>query len=497
MEQEPANRKKRQNRSKIRRRIREAERERESIKLESIKIESIKLIFIILQEVLDWKMTSIKSTTESRNRLALVAIVLASVAFECSLGQTFFTQPQSHLGRLVQSITSPLIMPSAGASFEGSDAALADTEGAYEQPESMGGSLGPAGQQQAGGQQHFQHYRPAQMASGGGGQQQQQQQQQASYAAKQQNLQQAPSQQRGIPSQNYAAPNSDDNDDESQSEPGADYPSGQAAPRPMGARNGQPNQHFQVRGAEQPAAARANPEYQMGAYLGPTIDDKEIQGAFNSNNDERDDDDGPAGYVGPPASASRASSQMGGGGRSGMGGGGRDESAADEPGDSSSADEDDDFGGQQRPRGAAGGGAYGGLSQAASQFHGRQQQAAAAEQERRARSRANHQQLATAANGYAPYGPVDLSGLLAAANGQQQAGYEVYGGDGSNFGPPMGFEGMMGGQQGGGANGRRQQVASNQFGHSNGPMGYGPAGGQQANANSNNDDDAEADSEDD
>lgn len=52
--------------------------------------------------------------------------------------------------------------------------------------------------------------------------------------------------------------------------------------------------------------------YQMGAYLGPSMDDKELNGVFNSNNDERDDvDSGPGSGYDEGASEMRGSNSGG------------------------------------------------------------------------------------------------------------------------------------------------------------------------------------------
>lgn len=411
-------------------------------------------------------------------------LAMAMSASMTTHAQTFFTQPQSHLGRLVQSITSPLVF-SAAAGY-GADSSSLDSGPPFD----SGDSLAPASSgytsqpQHQSENSHYQNYRA------------QQQQPQGASRYQQQALQQAPSQQRGFP-QHYS--NADiDADDEGY--------------RPAEAPNG--GRHFhahhqqqqqQPRGAEQ-SASGAHKEYQMGAYLGPTIDDKEIQGAFNSNNDDRDEDDGPAGYVGSPtgrqqathdnaahslsyfgppsASSSRAAGHMSQGPRHSDGGASFNE---DSP-DSSAADEDGEEIGADQPAGRHGGGRNA-LNQAASQYHKQQQQPRARMQ----------QQLATAANGFVPYGPIDLNGLMAVANGGQQGGYEVYNGDGSYAGPVNGFGGFNGPQQGR-AHSRRQQAASmsNQFGYGNGPASYGANQHHGAgDANGNGDDDNEADADED
>lgn len=319
-------------------------------------------------------------------RVSVVVLLLQVAGVRCQLLST-----QSHLGRLVQSITSPLIISSSSGRPGGSPfAPIAAPSSSYDQdeqdaaplhyPESNGEADSPRVQQA-----QPQDFR-------------QQEELRNAYAAA--SLQQAPS--RGIP-QRYRG---------------------------------------NEEGAEPSNRRPAEEAYQMGAYLGPTIDDKEIQGAFNSKDDERDEDDGPAGYEGPPgggrsrlaADASYGASRPSYGQQDsymgpasyGNGQGGAYNNAQDgNDDDSSSADEDDappKRGAYRRPAS---------LNQAAShQFEGRSRQRAANGDAGRGR---RQQQLVAAANGYAPYGqpaggPIDLSGIVAAANG---AGYDVYNGDGS------------------------------------------------------------------
>ena len=333
----------------------------------------------------------------SRRPLAfLVVLIVAATTGVHLQARAQFLQPQSHLSRLVQAVTSPLVYSAAG--YAGQDDQSSESAG-YE-PEQ-----GPVTEQNKGAAsqaQHFQHYQP----------------QQSRHYQHRNRLQQDPgSQQRG-PAQNYYYGQQQHRDED------------QGAPS-------QPRQQAQ--------------EYQMGAYLGPTIDDKEINGAFNSNNDERDDDDDRLGYDGPPAGELgsvttgnshrlRAASSFGAGPaglgpshmHSGYGGASSGQAASNYNGnedDDSGADEDEPPA-ARRPGHFRSSGS--GLNQAASQYHHQQQ--------RQPRGRQQQQPMMAAANGYAPYGygpqnGIDLGGLLAAAQGDPSAGYQVFNGDGSYPGP--------------------------------------------------------------
>jgi hypothetical protein len=423
-----------------------------------------------------------KNSDRSRvlNQLAggAAVAVLAMLVAGGHLARCQFLQPQSHLGRLVQSIASPLVLSSGlgggGDSSDSYDPELASQSRPDEpnasqfQPEAAG--------------QHYQHYQRQPEASRDGRQQQQQQQHYHAGGG----LQQAPSQQRGVPQRYYGGSSSDDDDSP-----------------PAGA----PSNH----GHQQPAMA--NEQYQMGAYLGPTIDDKEIQGAFNSN-DERDDDDSP-GYDGPPAGRQAAGANayaasqpessggyapMASAGPGGYGpmaaagpytgadaGGpaarGRDDRRAASFDDDSSADEDDEPAPRRRqPRFRSS------MSQAASQYHQRQNRYPGGQQQQ-----GHAAPMMAAANGYSPMGasgPFDLSSLMAAAAGGPGNGqaYEVYNGDGS-------YPGYYPQQQ---QQGRRNQAASmnNPYGYQN--DGYASQNGPPANGQRERDnDDADADADED
>lgn len=94
-------------------------------------------------------------------------------------------------------------------------------------------------------------------------------------------LQVAPSQQRGIPQRYHSRAKNNRYQAENENENTANRDDDE-----------EPRQHS-------PSNTRQSQEgYQMGAYLGPSMDDKELNGVFNSNNDDRDDvDSGPgSGY---------------------------------------------------------------------------------------------------------------------------------------------------------------------------------------------------------
>lgn len=387
-----------------------------------------------------------------------------------------FLQPQSHLGRLVQSITSPLVL--ASSLSDGADSPASESSSYDSESGPVGGPIDESGpyQSASGAAQQRPHY----YQQDGGRHYQHYQRQPARQTRVQQqtSLQQAPSQQRGVPQQ-YYGPGSYSHDDED---------SGAPTNRKQHASSG----------AEQ---------YQMGAYLGPTIDDKEIQGAFNSN-DERDDDEA-AGYEGPPANGGRhratssyASSQPSGvsgptGGygtpadhgrheSSGVDGGrssssrGRGDRTASFDDDSNIDEEDDRLAEPRQPRFRS----SASLNQAASQYHQRQNNQYSPQQQRRQSS------MMAAANGFSPMGaagPFDLSGLVGAPG---LGGYEVYNGDGS-------YPGYYPQQNGGGRNGRRNQAASMNNPYA-GPYGQtGPyvqsAANQQRGGGDNDDVDSDAD----
>lgn len=183
----------------------------------------------------------------------LTSVLLALVASSCLVSCQF--SPQSHLGRLVQSFTSPLVLSGGDPSVDGGGGSGGD---GYANPGYYSGQdEGQEVQSQA-------QARPQPVSS---------------RYNQHQGLQQSPSQQSRIPQHYY----NNQNEGEELRDQGS-----------------APSNH---KGTQE--------SYQMGAYLGPTIDDKEINGAFNSNED-RDEDDGPASY-------------------DGMGAGGRGESAGYAP----------------------------------------------------------------------------------------------------------------------------------------------------------------------
>lgn len=417
----------------------------------------------------------------SKRLISTASVVLiAALALNCNqLVWCQFLQPQSHLGRLVQSITSPLVgYPSSdqsGDSYD-SDSPLSGSPGAGQLSADNTNSL--ASDQQQNLHNHYQSYERQQP------QRAQHHRHQQLHHQQQQAMQQAPSQQRGVPQHYYGG--------------GADSASNQ----------------------DEDAGAPSNPrqqqaqEYQMGAYLGPTIDDKEINGAFNSNNDDDDSYDeggrqraatGSSGYasdagaspsLGPFYGPSESSGAMGAGyGSPGSSArqqessyrpGGRDENSAAAYGplsddDESGADEDEPPRGARPARGGQRGRHSSGLNQAASHLYNQQRQ------QRRPDRPRQSQPMMAAANGYAPYGysgPIDLNGIMAAAQGDPNAGYQVYQGDGS-------YPGQSGYYQGGP---QRQAAGSmnNPYGYNNNNN-YGPPGGQQNQQGDNEDQDIDND----
>lgn len=343
-----------------------------------------------------------KIILKNNNHLMVAALLIAgsSLVVNCQF------LPQSHLGRLVQSITSPLVLSSGGGYGEDSDS----DSGSY-----------PYSGENAGGEQPAAS-RPDSAGTGSDVYNQGRNTQSPT------SLQQEPSQQRGVPTQhNYYSGHDDERDQGS-------APSN--------------NKHTQ--------------DYQMGAYLGPTMDDKELNGVFNSN-DDRDDDDGPAGYDGPSeggrgraaAAASNNNHNSGGEGYgpgAGYGpgqqsGGGYGAPSSANYGSSSAYDDDgadEDDGPASAMRGRHGGqrnnnfnpssgahsgyGRGGGLSQAASHY-----------QQQGSYRNGNQPPVMAAANsaggGFAGFGygsgPVDLQGLMAGVSGDPSSGYQVYNGDGS------------------------------------------------------------------
>lgn len=348
----------------------------------------------------------------------MLAILVAATS-GCLLVDCQFL-PQSHLGRLVQSIASPLVLStSSGYGDSDSDSGAgyytgeaAGSTGA--EPSSASASASAANLGTGTGNGGAYDGRSSHQATSG--------------------LQQAPSQQRGVPTQhnNYYSGHDDERDQGS-------APSN--------------NKHTQ--------------DYQMGAYLGPSMDDKEINGAFNSN-DERDEDDGPAGYDGPSSSSTgggrnRAAASdsyhnnnyinTGGGGGYGadsnhgrgqqmgvVGGYGAPSYGGSSSYDEDSADEDDGpasgmsqgrRGSGQRAMDPSSGAHLGygrsGLSQAASQY---QQQGSFRGGNSPMMAAANSGGFGAGFGGYSG-GPVDLQGLMAGVSGDPSSGYQVYNGDGS------------------------------------------------------------------
>lgn len=375
------------------------------------------------------------STTLNRNTF-LVALLVAISG--CLLVNCQFL-PQSHLGRLVQSITSPLVL-SSGNSYGGESESEpssgyypAEPSSASARPDSTSGSFSGGNSQGSG-------------------------------------LQQAPSQQRGVPTQHYYSGHEEERDQGS-------APSN--------------NKHTQ--------------DYQMGAYLGPSMDDKEINGVFNSN-DDRDEDEGPASYEGPStggrtnAAATNnyhnnnglggegygpnygRSHQMAAGGyeapSSSYGNPNYDEDGADEDDGPASSPMRGRRGGQRNPNAGYG---RSGLSQAASQY-----------QQQGSYGNSGNQAPMMAANsagfGYGG-GPMDLQGLMAGDNIDPSSGYQVYNGDGSYPGANY-YQ-----QQAQRGNRNNQQAASGVNGYYNNQNQLGPnsRAPHEGSRNENDEHDNEAD----
>lgn len=363
----------------------------------------------------------------------------------CSLASGQFV-PQSHLGRLVQSITSPLVLNSA--SGDGPPDGYTSDPSSYHSTDASGEGADSDEPQRIA--QRGRH------PSGG----------------RQQHLQQAPSQHREIPQHYYGSSASSDGEDRDQ--------------------------------GSAPSNQKPAQEYQMGAYLGPTMDDKELNGVFNSN-DERDDDEAPgasAGYDdssmgrangGGRAAASQQYQREGEGYGPPASGYERSPSRPQSGYDEDSADEEDDNSASHPAQGRRGGRARysgsGGLNQAASQYQQQDSQSGPGQQG----------QMMAAANGYVPYGyangPVDLTGLISGLGSDPNQGYQAYNGDGSYPGANYYQQQQRGGQRGG----RNQAESMNNGYYQN--QGYGPNGGgwqqRQPQANQGDSDDRDNDADED
>lgn len=312
------------------------------------------------------------------NQIIRSSLLLILATISCCFVVNCQFLPQSHLGRLMQSITSPLVLNG------GESEASYPESSSYYSPGSSSSSDDSDRARQHQPQTHAQA-RPYHATSSSYNRQKQ-------HYNQQQALQQAPSQQRGIPQHYYGHNNNQYDEDRDQ-------------------------------GNAQPSNNKGNTqEYQMGAYLGPTIDDKEINGAFNSN-DDKDDDDGPSNY-----DAGSSPSMTGGAGSerqretsyNNNDGYGSQMGLERQPTNSANygrlnqyddADEDD----SERGPGPSRQRNYykGGLNQAASQYQ---------QQDSYVNNNANSGMM-TAANGYAPYGSFFVGG--------DPNGFQVFNGDGS------------------------------------------------------------------
>lgn len=447
--------------------------------------------------------------------------------------------PQSHLGRLVQSITSPLVISTS--SYRAEQESAEPASGYH--PDSSAASYYPS---------HQHHGTPMDEAAHLAHQHQLQPQPQMERPDGLR-MQQSPSQQRGVPQQYYhrQSQHQPQRHHNLQQQQMMDYHQQQQQQQQQqmdsnlnsnldgGFINNQednderdqgaaPSNHRQRNNNQNGAQNQNGPsDYQMGAYLGPVIDDKEINTAFNSNND----DDEPASYDGHSNSGLRnkaassaygtnhedpssASYPMGGGqasadeGDSQQGYGNQHQSPRPMSGgeqsrgyhgagyDEDSVDEDESPA-AQRPRGSGNRPLRGVLSGAAS--HYRQQGgygsgsggSSAVDNGDQGEQQAlaggyKHQSAANmmaAANGYAPFGyangPVDLTGLM---NGGGGDSFALYGAGAGAYPGANPYGQPQQGQRGG----RNQAASMNNY--------NGLYGGQRAN---NDNDDQDNDNDDD
>lgn len=408
----------------------------------------------------------------------VIALLVAS-SISGAIGQFL---PQSHLGRLVQSIagSSPLVLgaQSAAAQYASNYDSDSPSGGYSEEPSQTSnygnpqpyGQNGPLADTDAPSNENIPQNRG-------------------------QPLQQEPSQQRGVP-QRY-------------------YPSSSS----YNAANQDDGEGYEPRRAPSGSHSRPTQEYQMGAYLGPSMDDKELNGVFNSNDDRDDVDNGgyddggrvPSyrknaassnqypreeneagpqadGYSRPSYGPSNAAPYRGYNGPSSY-----DEESADED-ERQPLRSNDGFDGANMRRGRGGEvsrGQSGPLNQAASQYLNQKQRDHRQPKQSQSSHRPEQSQLQAAANGYVPYGyangPVDLTSILSGMNPNYQndayAGYP-----GQNY-----YR-----QQGNPTNNRKQAASTNNgynYGQNGYQSGFGPAinTNQQQSERANRDDDMDSD----
>lgn len=501
----------------------------------------------------------------SKMNSILIIFVVASAGWLAPLQTRGQFLPDSHLGRLVKSIAgSPLLLnahataasqygptfDSESPSSHNSNDDESDQATYYEQGQqyhqqhqhpsqlphlahidhiSQPKQPAAAAAAEAEAQQHKQHQKHSQFQSNPF----KNEQQMSSYddmRNRVQPLQQEPSQQRGIPQRFHSAAsssgryNSADNDNDDR---------------------------YENRRA--PSSSRPSHEYQMGAYLGPQMDDKELNGVFNSN-DERDDADvggyddangdmrGYRKYAASSNSYPREETDSSNpatdgysynnnnnnyGGRSsghsnalpaayrayGAGNPSYDDESADEDegssvGPSDGANYGPSAGSMRRGRnGGSSSSLRGSLNPAASQSlqHRHKQQSRNSDKSYN-NQQANQAQMMTAANGYAPYGyasgPVDLTSILNGMNPNYQM-YQAEAYPGQAYYNKQGNPSSSGRNQAASSSqGYNYDTHANQNGYQSGfgaPMGMNmnQARGEQQSQRANRDEDIDGDMDDD
>lgn len=277
-----------------------------------------------------------------------------------------------------------------------------------------------------------------------------------------------------------------------------------------------PSYHSQRGASYRPDAGEGANEYRMGAYLGPTVDDKDITNAFGPgangprDDDERDDADGPAANFGAggggrgrlrheSSASSSAEGRLRAAGYAPFPASNSFEGSQYDGDDAAGADEDEPPGRAEAPR--ARGRAFAGSSARAAGNRRRAPSSFATtsgtsgdDGDGDERSGGESQgQLVAAANGYVPYGALDLAGLVGGAG---PAGFQVFNGAGypatDGRRKPSGrlnrARSMHQPQMAQGYNGMNPMLMENPYGQ---PQGYYPQ--QQGYANQNQADDAAGD----
>lgn len=419
------------------------------------------------KEASEVKIMKPRTVNNMRNLAPVLLVALTSSCLIIAISKAQF-MPQSHLGRFVQSIagSSPLVHLRAqsgtsnfgspfdsdpSSSFKHLDEAHANHFEADQGPTQVSGAENPS----------YHDQRSRGLA-----------------------LQQEQSQHRGIPQTYHSASSSN---------------------RYKGRHHNEEDDtdHHQDHGKAS-SSSRPSQEYQMGAYLGPSMDDKELNGVFN-NNDDRDDidagsyDDGSndmrTGYRKHAASSNHyprdesdvarpgeaypygEARQTGSRGSNaapsyrGYGNSGYDEDSADEDdGPTMRANDGSNGASSRRGRGGeyARGYPIGSLNQAASQSRQQRQKGIRNSQKTHGNQDDQNQQLmVAAANGYSPYGyasgPVDLTSILSGMN----PNYQTYQADtypGQNYYNQQGNPGGKRNQEASSNRGNNWDSSSNQAG---------------------------------